>query len=102
APDDSVACIRVVRGQQRALLQIGKQWAAQSAEDKRSTILHELIHIWCWQMDDAVDAAAPHLGTVGAALLDAQHEIAVERAVDGIAVAIAPFFPLPTNPKVEP
>lgn len=100
APDDSVACIRVVRGQQRAILQVGKQYAAQSPEDARSTILHELIHVYLWPLDDLVDHVQPHVGTIAAALIEAQHELAVERATDALAVAIAPHFPLPQ--KVEP
>jgi hypothetical protein len=97
APDDSLAAIRVIGGQQRAVLQIGKTYAGLSREDKRSTILHELVHIYLWPCGEAVEHAHPHLGTAAAAVLDAAHDLAIERATDAISVAVAHHFPLPAG-----
>ena len=95
ADDDSDASIRVISGQQRALLRIGKTYAGQSREDQRSTILHELIHIYLWGCSEAAEHAQPALGTAAAQVFTAQHELAIERATDALAVAIAPHYPLP-------
>jgi hypothetical protein len=97
ADEDSDASIRVISGQQRALLRIGKTYAGQTPEDKRATILHELIHIYLWPCSEAAEHAQPHLGTTAAALFTAQHDLTIERATDALAVAFAEHFPLPAG-----
>jgi hypothetical protein len=93
--DDALASMRVISGQQRAMLKIGRGYTADTPEDQRSTMLHELIHVHLWPCDDVIEAVGPLLGTAAANLATSQHNLAVERATDSLAVAIAEHFPLP-------
>lgn len=96
AGDDAIAEVVVTPGQQVAKISVQLGFMDLPAEDIRSAILHELVHVHLWAMSEAADHAAPHLGTVGAAVFEAAHTLANERATDAISLAIAPFFPLPT------
>jgi len=93
--DDCLAAMRVISGQQRAALQIGRTYHSLSPEDQRSTMLHELLHIWLWQVTEVVEGVAALLGTHAAHVVSHNHDLAVERATDAISIAIAEHFPLP-------
>lgn len=94
-PDDALAQIRCVSGQQRALIQIGTGFHALSLADQRSTIVHELVHIFLWPATEVIEHTLPILGTVAGQMVEAAHDLAIERATDALAVAIADWLPLP-------
>lgn len=97
--DDALASCRVTSGQQLAAIRISPALIKADPEEQRDTILHELLHVHLWPLGEAVEHAFPALGTAAAGVLEAAHDLAAERATDAIAVAIAPFFPLPPNRK---
>ena len=95
AAEDATAQIRVIEGQQRAMLQLGKEYPTLTPDDQRSTILHELIHIFLWPPTETVTHIASVLSRDAYTIFEAAHNLAIERATDALAVAVAGLFPLP-------
>ena len=100
--DDALATCRVTSGQQLATIRIAQATIKADPEEQRATLLHELLHIHLWAIGEVVEHAFPALGTTAAGVLEAAHDLAAERAIDALALAIAPFFPLPPKQKVAP
>lgn len=94
---DALATCRVTAGQQLATIRLSPSIIATDPDEQRSCILHELIHIHLWAVGEVAEHAFPALGTTAAAVFEAAHDLAVERATDALSIAIAPFFPLPTQ-----
>lgn len=95
APDDSVATVLVIAGQQVAEIRVQSGFMDLPPEDIRSALLHELIHVHLWPLGEVVEHAGAALGSNAASILEAAHGLANERATDALSLAIAPFFPLP-------
>lgn len=93
--EPAIAQIKVTSGQQLARIRVGPGFTTGTPADQRSAIVHELLHCHLWPVEEAIDSIDELVGTSVAHVVEYVHHLAVERAVDAIAVAIAPFFPLP-------
>lgn len=65
-------------------------------EKVRYVVVHELLHCHTAGMSQVLEFDLPKVHSPDTtALLNSIHEREEERCVDGLAIAIAPFFPLP-------
>lgn len=95
ACDDCLAEIDSTYGQRHAKLSICKQWDTLDADTQRATIVHELLHVHlahysqlAFDMLNALDNGSSKAGTAAMNLCE-------EYVVDAMALAWAPFLPLP-------
>lgn len=96
--EDTLADTETTYGQRIARLRFNEKWAEWEADDLRSTVVHELLHVH-------TEPTSELLADITSAILDEKAATAattavaysMERAVDQIAVAIAPYFPLPED-----
>lgn len=68
---------------------------ARTPEEKRCSIVHELIHAHLWRTEQATERAATIIGGDTIALMVAQVQHEGELAVDALSEAVAGYFPLP-------
>jgi hypothetical protein len=85
-PADAIASCAPVEGRKYAVLRFGESFLADTPEEQRHTIAHELLHCHLGPMCRMIEA---HEGMPPAARL------AMEYCVDGLADAVAPLLPLP-------
>src|ERR1039458_5728905 len=81
--------------QKHATLYIGHSYWADSPEEQRHTIVHEMLHPHLDQMQRLIERNSEVFGSVPAAILIGQHKVDLEFATDAIAAAISQHFPLP-------
>lgn len=95
--DDCMADIAPVYGQRVAVLRIDPQWPTWDAATLHATVVHELLHLHVEHAAQvAEDAAAAVAGAAGP-VVRAAVNLALEYAVDGIAVAVTPHLPAPAE-----
>ncbi len=90
-----IAEMAVVVGRRIGHLSVSKEWGSFSAEDRRTAIVHELLHVYVDQTKVALCFAQETMPKAAYAVLYQAHQAAIEFAVDGIALVLAPFLPLP-------
>ena len=95
APEDRYADIEPNEQAQTANLRVGNLFWPQKAEEKRLTVVHELLHLHLCRLDQAVDRLEPVLGSAAWTPWAGVYEDAYERATDAIAELLAPIVPLP-------
>jgi hypothetical protein len=96
--DDTLADTETIYGQRIARFRFNAKWQEWAVEDLRSTIVHELLHVHTEPTSELLaDVAGASMDEKTAAALTAALSYSLERAVDQIAVAIAPYFPLPED-----
>lgn len=90
ADDGNCAQVTVTYGQKHARIWVCWDFAARSPEERRYTLVHELLHMHF----DLADRIAAH------GLKKGQREavrLALEVGVDDVARALAPHLPLPPS-----
>lgn len=92
---DTLAETECTYGQRVALLRFNEKWPDWNPEDMRSTVVHELLHVHTEKLSELVrDITKEVLEEQAATVAEAAVANSLERIVDEIAVAIAPYFPL--------
>jgi hypothetical protein len=94
ADTDALASVECIYGRRRAAIRFSEDWLAQTPEDQRNAVVHELIHIHFAQERQAVEDALNALGRDAQALATDAFRVGHEYGVDGLASAIADHFPL--------
>ena len=97
-PEDTMADTETTYGQRHAVIRFNEKWAEWSVEELRSTVVHELLHVHTEPVGELItdiltqslDEQASTVGSTAVSYL-------LERSVDQIAEAIAPYFPLPQD-----
>jgi hypothetical protein len=95
ADDGLMASCQVVRGRRVACLKLASDWLEYDAEQQRHAIIHELLHVWIEPVLITVEAASEAMKHATFKVLYHNTDMQSEYAIDGIAAAIAPFYPLP-------
>lgn len=92
--DDANADIWKRDDKNDANIRVAVGFAGQTSEERRYTLVHELLHAHFADMPVAVDLAQNIMGN-GAAfkMLTEAHMHAEEKAADAIAQVLAPFMP---------
>ena len=88
--------------QYQAKLRFSDDWFDASPEEQRLTLIHELLHCHQRPVWEAWSTAEAALGMTAWGIFSRIAEIAEETAVDGLARAIAPLFPLPASWPPDP
>jgi hypothetical protein len=92
-PPDSgraTAEVECVYGRRYAVVRLSERFLEQSPGEQRNSLVHELIHC---HLNPAAAMALDEMGDGGAG----HFRRMLEYAVDGLADAIAPHMPLPTE-----
>jgi hypothetical protein len=93
---DALASIAVTFGREHATIFLGPEFDKQTPEERRVTIVHELLHACHTQVDELADNALPKaMSPESHAIFMEAYRIAVERSIDPLAVALAETIPLP-------
>ena len=90
-----LATIYPIWGCRAANLRFDSDFCEKDPAYQRETCVHELLHCVHAQTQHQVEFVLPNHMEAGAELFGAMYEQANEYAIDGLAVAIAPLFPLP-------
>lgn len=99
-PDDAGAQINCLDGRRHALLRINRDFRDEEPGEQRHQIVHEVIHCHFAAAHHTVELDVKQaLGEAAGSLLDRLFSRSVEYAVDGLAQAVAPTFPLIDWPK---
>lgn len=93
--DGTVACVSVVDGQPTATFQLSDEAYGHSAEERRETIAHELLHVCTWGQLAALELAERHLSPATYQVLHDAYVEAWEQSTERLARVIAPLLPLP-------
>lgn len=95
------ASIECTFGRRAASIWVNSEyWQNASAEDRRQTLTHELLHMHFWQARETViQASTVAMSGVAARMTMAIFDLQQEYGIDAIADVLAPFLPLP--PEVE-
>jgi hypothetical protein len=92
---DTLAETECTYGQRIAVLRFNEKWPEWKPEDMRSTVVHELLHVHTEVLTELLgDLNKVGLEEDVASMADTAFSYLLERIVDQIAVAIAPYFPL--------
>lgn len=96
-PDDAnaAASMRAVVGRRKVCIRLGDGFYADTPENQRHYALHELLHVHLDDIDTAVWQASDIIGGDTFRLMEKVIKDRVEFAVDNIAAAIGPAYPLP-------
>ena len=93
APDDAHADTSPHSQATTATIRLGASFWTQSAEEQRNTLAHELVHLLLCRVDQMSDALEETLGSAGWSVWRPLYENEHERAVDAIALLLAPHLP---------
>lgn len=103
-PDDLVSS-RVARNYEYARWRFAPEFWNESPEEQRSTLIHELVHLFTQHaQDDLMSAFERAISKNEFRLSEPVHRRAHERVIDRIAEAIAPKYPViewPESPVTE-
>lgn len=88
--NDAYAFVECVYGRKLALVRLSRNYLKGTEEQQRHGAAHEALHAHFTHADQAVRelAGMEHYGL---------YKLPMEYGVDGVAVAIAPFLPLPSE-----
>lgn len=95
APDDSFAATEALEQSQTATIWLGTKFWASTLEERRLTLIHELLHLDTWRCANMVDRLEEQLGKVAWAIFEPLWTDEWERLVDRHASRIAAAYPLP-------
>lgn len=97
--DDSQAEILCTYGRKHAEVRVGADWMDCEPTRQRLVVVHELLHCHLDPIGKLAHNDLPQvLGQPASALLAEVVQRDIEFAVDGIAEAVAGFFPEPVMP----
>jgi hypothetical protein len=102
APDDAHADTAPHSQANTATIRLGASFWAQSAEEQRNTLTHELVHLLLCRVDQMSDALEETLGSAGWSLWRPLYENEHERAVDAVALLLSPHLPTFPIESVQP
>ena len=95
---DTLAETECTYGQRHAILRFNEKWREWTKDDLRSTVVHELLHVHTEPLSELVsDMNAEALTEEAAKVANASTSYLLERIVDAVSVAIAPYFPYPED-----
>lgn len=92
---DAAAACRPTRGRRFAALWFSDGWWDGSPEERRQTVVHELLHCHFRPVDAVVEGIQTNLGDAAWGVFDAAYQDAQEYAIDAVAEALARGLPLP-------
>lgn len=93
---DHAASISCVYGRRVANLWLSHGFEHLEPAEQRQILVHELLHVHFDSMTTLIEQALPPaLGAPAYGVFDAAYRERAEHAVDAIAEAVAPVFPLP-------
>lgn len=101
APEDGIddercATFRGTLGRRAAFIWINREWWEQATpEERRQTIVHELIHAHEHASREVVIHALTVYPRRTAEVLQGIYDVQAEYAIDTLADVIAPYLPLP-------
>ena len=98
ADGGKTATLNMVPNRDYGIIDIRPLFWEDTREDQRQTVIHECLHLHLHAVSEAFDDtvwASNLLSTVIKEMSLAVMERAEEHAVDAIAAAIAPYFPMP-------
>ena len=93
--DDADATTRCIGDYQQAEVRLHAGFSERPPARQRHVILHELLHVHLWRLAQELDGPKEELGAAAWNIFWNSFQRREEAAVDAIATAIAPFFPLP-------
>lgn len=92
---DYQAHVECTYGRKHAIITLGKCWSGLSQEERRETIVHELLHCHLDAITVQARSVWNALGKEAAGIAEDDHKDRIEWAVDGVAANIAKHYPLP-------
>lgn len=100
APDDCGMQTNCIEGRRYAVIRVNCEFRADSPEEQRHHVVHELIHCHTAAAHHIIELDAKQtLGEAMGSLLERTFGRSIEYAVDGLAQAVAPMLPLIEWPK---
>ena len=93
APDDAHADTSPHSQANTATVRLGASFWTLPADEQRSTLTHELVHLLLCRIDQMSDTLEDTLGSTGWAVWRPLWENEHERAVDAISLLLAPHLP---------
>lgn len=94
--DDTIATCVAVYGQRRATVSFNKSWKQMSADDLRSTTVHELIHCHFGPLDHLVShVAAAGMDKRVVKVFEAAYGHQMEYVTDALAMVVSRGLPFP-------
>jgi len=93
--DDELATCEAIYGQRRARITLAESWESMTAEDLRSTLVHELVHCHLAFVDHLVHTACEvALSRQAFKVFEAAYTLEVENATDALSLVLAKGLPL--------
>lgn len=92
--DHALASVDTVYGRKIANVAVCADFDEQTPETQRNAVVHELIHVHFAYERQVVHDLTEHLGNRRGSLAHDGYSLAHEYGVDGLADAIAQFYPL--------
>lgn len=97
--DDCGATVQVLEN--RRLAKVSVSEGTETPENLRHYIVHELVHLHLWPIDQSTESIIGALGSTSYSVFSMSHRNAVEQAVDAVACVISPHLPLPNADDQE-
>lgn len=103
--DDSLqegtfARVYVAHARAEALISFAPSFHASSPEERRATIVHELLHCILWPLEEYIEDSIPQLiGKPAYTVFESGFNLLTERAIDPLSVAIADMGSIPLPPE---
>ena len=95
-PEHVLARVSIPRARQAARIRLGSEFRVSKPEEKRATLIHELMHCHFEPMSEYVSETLPMaIGKPSFHVFETAYDLLAERAIDAIAVAFAEKLPLP-------
>lgn len=96
-PEDALLMIDPVDGRRIATLYVSERWwDEQDAEEKRTDLVHECLHLAHHDQEEVIRRFRRDNGDVGdypMSIVWSQFKVETERMVDSLSYVIAPFMP---------
>jgi hypothetical protein len=104
-PEGALLMIEPTDGRRVALLYVSDGWwTSQSADEKRTDLVHECLHLAHHDQEEVIRRFKNNNGDVGTyamSLVWEQFHVETERMVDSLSYVIAPFMPKWQAPRTK-
>ena len=101
-PDDTLARVHPSYARRSAEIIFGEAFLNSRPEEQRDTVVHELLHLHFSMADELVSDTLPSLlGSPAFKAFENSLDLAMEYAIDAIAVGIGEMGVIPTPPEGE-
>lgn len=94
-----MASMQCTYGRKAVTIRFGVGFESRDREEQRSTLVHELLHVHFWQVNQTIHDVQQRYSKSWLRMVDAAVTRETEYAVDAIADIVAPFMPLPPTEK---